>query len=90
MVATSVYIGHLEEAFPDAAELIECYTAWQQEERPTRDGYSYADSDRSLRWQKAHAAAEGAGRAWLSNPLQQTFQFRLHEGAATTGRSVPA
>ena len=90
MVATSVYVGHLEEAFLDAAELIACYSAWQHEESPNRDGYSYADSDRSLRWQKAHGAAESAGRAWLSNPLQQTFRFRLHEVAMTTGQPLPA
>lgn len=90
MVATNVYVGHLEEAFVGAAELIACFSAWQQEESPNRDGYSYADSGRSLQWQKAHIAAEDAGRAWLSNPMQQTFRFRLHEVATTTGQPRPA
>jgi hypothetical protein len=31
MVATSVYVGNLEEAFPDAAQLISCYSAWERE-----------------------------------------------------------
>jgi hypothetical protein len=90
MVAASVYAAHLEEAIPDAAELIACFCAWQQEVRPNRDGYSYVDSDRSLRWQKAHNAAEHAGRAWLSNPMQQTFRFQLHPAATSTGQPLPA
>jgi hypothetical protein len=83
MVATSVYVGNLEEAFPDAAQLIACYSAWAQEERPDRDSSSYVDSDLSLQWQTAHNAAADAGRAWLSNPQQQFFRFRLHEIAST-------
>lgn len=90
MVATSVYVGHLEEAFPDAAELIACFSAWQLEDSPDRDGCSHADSERSLRWQKAHGTAQSAGRSWLSNPLEQTFRFRLHEVAATRGQPLPA
>jgi hypothetical protein len=90
MVAASVYVGHLEEAFPDAAELIACFCAWQQEERPHRDGDSHLDSDRSLRWQKARNAAEHAGRAWLSNPIQQTFRFQLHPAATSTDQPLRA
>jgi hypothetical protein len=67
MVATSVYVGNLEEAFPDAAQLIACYSAWAQEERPNRDGYSYVDSDLSLQWQTAHNAAADAGRVLQLN-----------------------
>jgi hypothetical protein len=83
MVATSVYVGNLEEAFPDAAQLISCYSAWEREKGASRDSYSNADPDLSLQWQKAHSAATGVARAWLSNPHQQTFRFRLHEIAST-------
>jgi hypothetical protein len=78
MVAASVYVGNLEEAFPDAAQLISCYFAWERDEGPS--GESYANEpELSLRWQKAHIAATGVARAWLSNPHLQTFRFRPHE-----------
>jgi len=90
MVATSVYLAHLEESFPDAAQLIACYSAWRVEEDPSRDCYSYNDSDRALQWQHANTAAQGAARRWLSDPEQQTFRFRLNQAAPTAAQPRPA
>jgi hypothetical protein len=89
MVATSVYVGNLEEAFPDAAQLISCYSAWEREKGSSRE-YSNADPDLSLQWQKAHSAATGVAQAWLSNPQQQSFRFRLHQIVSTLPQPMAA
>jgi hypothetical protein len=79
MVAASLYIKLLEEAFSDAAQMLSCYAAWLREDIQDRDHYSRVDSNDAEKWMNAHHAAERAARAWLSDPSNQSFKFRLRE-----------